>query len=79
MKACRIGGLLGDPENPPCARLVLSGLLQVQGDLAGALALSSDTLRLREQGRLELNEQQVAMLHTFQSELRKQMETAGQQ
>ena len=60
------------------ARLVLSGLLQVQGELADALAVSSDTLRLREQGRLELNEQQVTMLHTFQSELRKQMETAQQ-
>ena len=60
------------------ARLVLSGLLQVQGELADALAVSSDTLRLREQGRLELNEQQVTMLHTFQSELRKQMETTQQ-
>jgi len=25
VKACEIGTLLGDPENPPCARLVLSG------------------------------------------------------
>ena len=25
LSACKIGSFLGDPENPPCARLVLSG------------------------------------------------------
>merc|ERR1711865_439889 len=25
VKACKIGTLLGDPENPPCARLIVSG------------------------------------------------------
>merc|ERR1719235_2826728 len=25
--ACRIGSGFGDPENPPCARLVLSGVM----------------------------------------------------
>ncbi|KAH8098045.1 transcription factor binding protein [Aureococcus anophagefferens] len=27
LSSCRIGAILGDPENPPCARLVLSGAL----------------------------------------------------
>ena len=27
VRACKIGSFLGDPENPPCARLTLSGVM----------------------------------------------------
>merc|ERR1719168_542747 len=41
--SCKIGTLLGDPENPPCARLVLSGsVVNVSGtpeEAAGKAAL----------------------------------------
>merc|ERR1712048_1136989 len=32
--ACVVGGGLGDPENPPCARLVLSGKISVLEDVS---------------------------------------------
>lgn len=32
IKSCKIGGFLGDPENPLCARLVLSGVLSKIAD-----------------------------------------------
>ena len=39
LSSCRIGSILGDPENPPCARLVLSGaLVNVSGTPEGAAA-----------------------------------------
>jgi len=39
LSSCRIGAILGDPENPPCARLVLSGaLVNVSGTPEGAAA-----------------------------------------